>query len=156
MLSIWEKTMVIDGGMGTELYECGATEVNTHRLWSTIVTKNSPDIVTKAHTNFISAGADIVITNSYKTSPPLLEDELKCSSTQAENLLLQTINCAVKAREAFSKSTIIAGSVGPYPDRPMSEFYPEYLKRMTVDELAIWHEPRFRILAKSPDVDILA
>ena len=58
--------MIIDGGMGTELTRCGAKQVNSHRLWSAIVNINQPEIVVEAHTNFINAGADIVISNSYK------------------------------------------------------------------------------------------
>ena len=37
----------------------------------------------------------------------------------------------------------------------MSEYNPEYLKRMSVEELIAWHEPRFQILAES-ECDILA
>ena len=58
--------MIIDGGMGTELTRCGAKQVNSHRLWSAIVNINQPEIVVEAHSNFINAGADIVISNSYK------------------------------------------------------------------------------------------
>lgn len=65
-ISICIQKMIIDGGMGTELTRCGAKQVNSHRLWSAIVNINQPEIVVEAHTNFINAGADIVISNSYK------------------------------------------------------------------------------------------
>jgi len=148
--------MILDGGMGTELYECGATECYTHPLWSTIVTQNSPEIVTNAHSNFIHAGADIIITNTYRTNPPLVQEKLKCSKEEAENLVLKTIHCAVKAREACQKSTIIAGSIGPYPGNPGGAYKPDYLKETSVHTMAQWHEPRFRLLANSSNVDILA
>ena len=57
--------MIIDGGMGTELTRCGANDVNSHRLWSAIANVNQPEIVVEAHSNFIKAGADIIITNSF-------------------------------------------------------------------------------------------
>ena len=51
--------------MGTELTRCGANDVNSHRLWSAIANVNQPEIVVEAHSNFIKAGADIIITNSF-------------------------------------------------------------------------------------------
>ena len=64
------KIMIIDGGMGTELNDSGTDEVNMHQLWSAIVNIKYPERVISAHQKFINAGADIIITNSYKTNVP--------------------------------------------------------------------------------------
>lgn len=53
------------------------------------------------------------------------------------------------------ENIFIAGSIGPYPDCPASEYNPEYLKRMSLKELIDWHRPRFELLANS-SVDLLA
>ena len=67
MRNIWKEDLTLDGGMGTELSRCGAKDVDQHVLWSHIVNINQPEIVVQAHSNFIEAGADVIITNSYKT-----------------------------------------------------------------------------------------
>ena len=71
--------------------------------------------------------------------------ELKISREEADNLLLKTVDLA---REAAGSDSIVAGSIGPYPDCPASEYNPEYLKRKSFEELYEWHRPRFEILAK--------
>ena len=75
--------MILDGGMGTELTRCGAKDVLQHRLWSAIVNINEPEIVVQAHSNFIDAGADIIVTNSYKTNVPMLIDALGFTEEEA-------------------------------------------------------------------------
>ena len=179
-ISICIQKMIIDGGMGTELTRCGAKQVNSHRLWSAIVNINQPEIVVEAHTNFINAGADIVISNSYKVkgstnldqffiihlspnSPqisdkvnvPLYQDALGINEEDAIKGTLAPINFAKAAKEACKTNTIVAGGIGPVPDRPMCEFHPDYLARMTRDELLAWHEPRFKLYYES-ECDILA
>ena len=70
MRNVWKEDLTLDGGMGTELSRCGAKDVDQHVLWSHIVNINQPEIVVQAHCNFIEAGADVIITNSYKTNVP--------------------------------------------------------------------------------------
>ena len=65
----------------------------------------------KAHQNFISAGADIIITNSYQSNQNLIMDELKVSSSEADNYLASTVELAEKARQITGKSVIIG--LGP-------------------------------------------
>ena len=83
MSDIWSREMILDGGMGTELTRCGAKDVLQHRLWSAIVNINEPEIVVQAHSNFIAAGADIIVTNSYKTNVPMLIDALGFTEEEA-------------------------------------------------------------------------
>jgi len=154
-MDIWDQKLVIDGGMGTELVRCGAKEVDSHRLWSTIANITEPEVVIKAHQNFISAGADIIITNSYQSNQNLIMDELKVTAKEADRYLASTVELAEKARKITNTKIIIAGSIGPLPDCPASEYNPEYLKRMTKEELMKWHEPRVKLLCES-NCDILA
>jgi len=98
-----------------------------------------------AHKNFISAGADIIISNTYQSNQPLLMSELQISRQEADNLLLKTIDLA---RKAAGPETIVAGSIGPFPDCPASEYDPQYLKKISFEELYNWHLPRFELLAK--------
>ena len=113
-------------------------------------------MVVQAHVNFIQAGANLIITNSYQSNQNMLMEELKIDATTANEYLLSTVNLAKAARsKCSSENVLIAGSIGPYPDCPASEYNPEYLKRMSVGQLTEWHRPRFQTLAKS-EVDLLA
>ena len=62
--------------VGTKLTPRKAKQVGTHQLWSAIVNINEPEIVVQAHRNFIAAGAQIIVTNSYKTNAPNLKKVL--------------------------------------------------------------------------------
>ena len=57
--------------------------MNQHQLWASIVNVNEPEIVVKAHSNFIAAGADILVTNSYKTNVPNLKEVMNYTDEEA-------------------------------------------------------------------------
>ena len=54
--------VLLDGGMGAELENLGASMDKD--LWSGRCSIDEPDIVYKAHQNFINSGADIITTNT--------------------------------------------------------------------------------------------
>ncbi|MCL9774979.1 homocysteine S-methyltransferase family protein [Vibrio methylphosphonaticus] len=58
---------ILDGGMGRELQEIGAPF--SQPLWSAQALIESPEHVRQAHQNFIDAGAEIIIANSYACVP---------------------------------------------------------------------------------------
>lgn len=147
-MDIWKQNMVIDGGMGTELTRCGAKDMNQHQLWASIVNVNEPEIVVKAHSNFIAAGADVLVTNSYKTNVPNLKEIMNYSDEEAVKATLDTIKHAFDA--VGDGPTIVAGGIGPLPFAPASEYHViEHMAKMTVAELQKWHEPRFKIFYES-------
>ena len=53
--------LVADGGMGTSLFELGLQAGATPELWNV----EHPDLVTKVHSGFVDAGADIILTNTF-------------------------------------------------------------------------------------------
>ena len=59
--------VLLDGGMGAELENLGASMDKD--LWSGRCSIDEPDIVYKAHQNFINSGADIITTNTYASTP---------------------------------------------------------------------------------------
>ena len=154
---MWNKVTILDGGMGTELERLGAEQVNSHRLWSAIVNVNQPEIVVQAHKNFIAAGARIIVANSYQANVPLFMDALSMSREDAEKATLDPILFARQAvaESGLGKAVLVAGSIGPVIDKPGCEYNPEYLKRMSLDEIVDWHHDRFRILVGS-ECDLLA
>ncbi|MGR5068974.1 homocysteine S-methyltransferase family protein [Vibrio alfacsensis] len=62
-----KKLTILDGGMGRELKRMGAPF--SQPLWSAQALIESPEFVYQAHNNFIQAGAEIVIANSYACVP---------------------------------------------------------------------------------------
>ncbi|NOH97534.1 homocysteine S-methyltransferase family protein [Vibrio sp. 99-70-13A1] len=69
-----KKLTILDGGMGRELQDIGAPF--SQPLWSAQALIESPEHVRQAHQNFIDAGAEIIITNSYACVPFHLGDDL--------------------------------------------------------------------------------
>ena len=65
----------------------------------------------KAHSNFIEAGADIILTNSYKTNVPLLMEVLGSSEEDAIEAVKTTLQNAVTA--VAGRDVVIAGCIGP-------------------------------------------
>ena len=81
-----------------------------------------------AHENFIKAGADIIITNTYKTNTPYIMEKLNCSKTEAEKLIGDAILQAETARKNQSKDVVIAGGIGPYQGGPTSAYNPSMIR----------------------------
>lgn len=55
--------VVIDGGMGSELEAQGATM--DHEAWSGLVNLVDPGLVRRVHEDYVRAGADVLITNTF-------------------------------------------------------------------------------------------
>ncbi len=63
--------IVSDGGMGTQLEKVG---VPMHgKVWSGEAVLSNPDAVRRVHEDFIRAGAEVIITNTFSTGRHVLE-----------------------------------------------------------------------------------
>jgi homocysteine S-methyltransferase len=96
--------LVVDGAMGTQLYERGVLysacfeELNVSR----------PELVTKVHEDYLRAGAQVIETNTFGANAMRLEKHGLQSRVREINL------AAVKlARQAASGRAFVAGAVGP-------------------------------------------
>lgn len=58
---------VLDGGMGKELERIGAPFRQPE--WSALALMEEPEMVRLAHQNFVDAGAEVIITNTYAVVP---------------------------------------------------------------------------------------
>ena len=63
-------TIVLDGGMGSELIRRGVA--GNRDLWSARALLEAPETVAEVHRDYIAAGAEIIITNSYSAIPSYL------------------------------------------------------------------------------------
>ena len=62
-----DKVLLMDGAMGTELIREGLDL--SLPLWSGDINLTHPGYVSKIHEEYVQAGADIVTTNTFRTSP---------------------------------------------------------------------------------------
>ncbi|MEM9469207.1 MAG: homocysteine S-methyltransferase family protein [Pseudomonadota bacterium] len=101
--------ILMDGGMGRELERIGAPFKQPE--WSALALMEAPETVLKAHENFIHAGAEVIITNSYAVVPFHIGQE-RFNTKGAELIRLS----AELAREAADKATHnvkVAGAIPP-------------------------------------------
>ncbi|MEQ9489461.1 MAG: homocysteine S-methyltransferase family protein [Alphaproteobacteria bacterium] len=100
--------LIIDGGMGTEL-EKAEIPMNG-ACWSGLAVLDYPDTVRKIHTDFIRAGAEVIITNTFASGRHVLgpagkADHVRAINTNAVSLARQAIE------DAASGPVAIAGSL---------------------------------------------
>ena len=117
-----KKIWLLDGGMGQELIKNSKSD--PHPLWSTYVMLEEPDLVRKAHVDFIEAGASVITLNTYSTTPERLE---------ANDLLgkfsffhKKAIDLAREAIDHTQKNVLIAGCLPPLVASYRPDKAPEY------------------------------
>ena len=115
------KTLtILDGGMGRELKEIGAPF--SQPLWSAQALIEAPDFVSQAHQNFIDAGAEIIITNSYACVPFHLGEEL--FAQRGFELAALSGELAKAVADQAPQAVKVAGSIPP----PFGSYRPDLFK----------------------------
>lgn len=103
------KTIVLDGGMGVELERIGAPF--SFPLWSAAALLEDESSVVQAHKNFIDAGAEVIIVNSYACVPFHLGEELY--QEKGEKLAQRAGYLARYASDTANHKVFVAGSIPP-------------------------------------------
>jgi S-methylmethionine-dependent homocysteine/selenocysteine methylase len=119
-----KKLTIIDGGMGRELKEIGAPF--SQPLWSAQALIEAPEYVEKAHQNFIDAGAEVVIANSYACVPFHLGEE----RFQRDGVGLAKKAGRI-ARTVAPKNVQVAGSIPP----PLGSYRPDLFEAERAREI---------------------
>lgn len=99
--------LVADGGMGTSLFELGLQAGSTPELWNV----EHPELVSKVHSGFLEAGADIILTNTFGGTRARLD--LDRLGDRVVELNQAGVAVARQAVAESSREAIVAGSVGP-------------------------------------------
>ena len=135
-------TTILDGGMGSELIRRGAGD--ERGLWSARALLEAPETVVAVHRDYLDAGAEIVITNSYSTIPSYLG-----KLDMAGRWLELTELAGQLARSAVNSGAGKALVAGSLP--PLSESY-----RADLVPLDAEAQPRYRdmVEALDPYVDL--
>ncbi len=100
---------ILDGGMGKELRRIGAPFRQPE--WSSLALMEAPDMVVQAHTNFIEAGAETIITNNYAVVPYHHDDAF--FAEQGAALVDLAGRLARRAADASDRDVLVAGSMPP-------------------------------------------
>jgi homocysteine S-methyltransferase len=133
--------LVLDGGLGTLLEARGHDLASA--LWSARLLRDDPDAVRRAHSEFVEAGADVLITSSYQLAYGGPIDDAEVTT-----LLTRSVALAREAGDVF-----VAASVGPFGAARAdgSEYRGDY--GVDAGFLARWHRRRLQVLAAAqPDV----
>jgi len=110
---IKERILIFDGAMGTRIAEIiDSADYNGYANLNEYLNLTRPDIIEKIHLEYLSAGADIIETNTFGANSIVL------SEYGLENKVKEINLAAIKiAKNAISKfkreDKFIAGSIGP-------------------------------------------
>lgn len=140
------EAILLDGAMGTELQARG---VPMHTVgWSAGALFEHADVVQKLHEDYIRAGADVIIANTFATSRHMLEPA--GYGEQLESLNKTAVKAALQARDnCADRPVAVAGSMSNFMADPHDSYWLEPARlRSTYTEQA-------EILAAA-GVDIIA
>ena len=114
------QVVVIDGGTGSELQRRGVPM--NEAAWSGLAVHSHPDVVRAVHEDYIAAGAEVIITNTFGTARFLLEPA--GLGDEFENINRKAVQLAAQARDASGKNIDIAGSISNLPPGMNAANYP--------------------------------
>jgi 5-methyltetrahydrofolate--homocysteine methyltransferase len=95
--------LVMDGATGTELQKLGLPAGQAPELWNLV----NPEAVKKNHQNYVDAGADVILTNSFGGTRARLELEEAADQVHAINLA-----AAQLAREVAGDTVLVLVPLG--------------------------------------------
>lgn len=104
-----QSITILDGGMGKELLRIGAPFKQPE--WSAQALIEDPEWVRRAHQNFVDAGAEVIITNTYSLSPYHLGDER--FDEQGRALTALAARLAREVADAADHPVRVGGSLPP-------------------------------------------
>lgn len=111
--------VVLDGGTGSTIEDRGVEMDSV--AWSALANIDHARVVQEVHEAFISAGADVVLANTFSAARPVLEAAGRADRVVDINRL--GVRAARLARDAFpGRGVIVGGSISSYP---ASSFLPD-------------------------------
>ena len=138
--------VLLDGGTGTEVVR--RRSPSAEDLWGVGPLLNAPEMLREIHETYITAGAEIITTSTFRTHGRSLARVGK--QDEAEALTRRAVEIALKARDVAGgdSNVLIAGSIAPLEDCYEPDSVPPD------DDLAEEHARHARYLAEA-GVDLL-
>jgi len=99
--------LIADGAMGTNLFERGLQSGDAPEFWNI----DHPDRVASVHQEFVDAGADIILTNSFGGNSFRLK--LHDAQDRAYELAKAAAQVARAVADKAGRPVVVAGSIGP-------------------------------------------
>ncbi|MCQ2003873.1 betaine--homocysteine S-methyltransferase [Rhizobium sp. NRK18] len=99
--------LLADGATGTSLFAMGLESGEAPELWN----EAQPEKITKLHQDFVDAGADIILTNSFGGTRQRLK--LHHAQDRVHELNRKAAEIARAVASKAPRKVIVAGSVGP-------------------------------------------
>ncbi len=143
------STILLDSAMGTRLEELG--HKLSAPLWSATVLQSAPDDIMQIHKENIEAGAQVITTNTFRTTPYSLHQAGLSgvdAHTRARALTLLAIRLAWKTVKESGKDVKIAAAIAPLADSLSPEDFPGNIVSRP------WHDAQLDNLAHN-STDIL-
>lgn len=99
--------LLADGATGTNLFAMGLESGEAPELWN----ESAPEKITALHQNFVDAGADIILTNSFGGTRQRLK--LHDAQDRVFELNKKAAEIARAVADKAGRKVIVAGSIGP-------------------------------------------
>lgn len=161
-----KRVIVIDGGFSTQLATHVGQAVDKDPLWSSRYNATNRGAVLATHLDFLRAGADCILTNTYQASIEGFMDFLDLSEEDSLKLIKSTVELAKLARTQYleekrdnksHKIPWVVGSIGPYGAHlhDGSEYTGSYADTVPFARIQNWHRQRINAVIEA-GVDALA
>ncbi len=126
-----KKILLADGATGTNYFEMGLQSGDAPELWNT----ESPEKVALLHQQFVDAGADIILSNTFGCSRNRLK--LHKAEGRVHELNKAAVEIARKVADSAGRAVIVAGSVGPTGElfQPLGELTHETAVESFVEQM---------------------
>jgi len=108
-INYFNKTRILDGGMGQELLHKGLKPKGT--LWSAhaLIDETCHQMVVNSHLDFINAGAEVIVTSTFTARRNrLIQNDCE---KYFEKINIKAVELAQKARDISKKDILIAGGL---------------------------------------------
>ena len=105
-----KKILLADGATGTNFFEMGLVSGDAPELWNV----EEPQKVALLHQQFVDAGADIILTNTFGCNRNRLK--LHNAQDRVSELNRAGAGLARKVADGAGRTVIVAGSLGPTGD----------------------------------------
>lgn len=104
--------VVFAGAMGTELQRRGYKTALP--LWSAAANLDAPGLVEQIHADYFAAGADVAVTNTFRTTPRAFRKAGR--EGEAKDALKAAVSIAHRAKKRAGRPVFVGGSFAPLED----------------------------------------
>ena len=146
-----DRVVVIDGGFATQLAVYVGQNIDGDPLWSAKFNATEPEAVVQSHLDFLEAGAEIILTNTYQASVEGYTEYLNLNREESIEIIKSTVKLAHIARDKFLENAgndeekpLIFASIGPYGAHlhDGSEYTGSYATKVSPATIKKWHKVR--------------